>query len=438
MNFIIRHLANLLLGLGLGMSLALGPGVIAQHDEEGLLPLAALRTFTEIFATVKSDYVEPVSDKVLLDNAIRGMVSGLDPHSAYLTPEEFEELKRAATGEFGGLGMEISMEGGSVKVVTPIDDTPAARAGVEAGDVVIRLDGKPVNAMTLNEVVKRMRGEVGTEITLTILHEGAPGPFEITLTRAVIKVASVKSRVLAAGYGYLRISRFQAHTGEDLRDAVSVLTERNGGTLEGLVLDLRNNPGGVLDQAVAVADAFLTGGLIVSTEGRTEHAAQRFLASPADILGGVPLVVLVNGGTASAAEIVAGALKDHRRTVIMGGKTFGKGSVQSTLVMENGSALKLTMARYFTPAGRSIQAAGIVPDIVLDVQVARVEKPERSPIQESTLAGHLENEATQTEDNDDATPSEPMQSTLTPEEDFALYEALNLLQAVNLLKGSES
>ena len=336
MNFIIRHLANLLLGVVLGVSLVLGPGVIAQHDEEGSIPLAALHTFTEIFATVKTDYVEPVSDKVLLDNAIRGMVSGLDPHSAYLPPEEFEELKRVATGEFGGLGMEISMEGGSLKVVTPIDDTPAARAGIEPGDVVIRLDGEPVNAMTLNEVVKRMRGEVGTEITLTILHEGAPGPFEITLIRAVIKVASVKSRVLAEGYGYLRISRFQSHTGEDLRDAVSALTERNGGALEGLVLDLRNNPGGVLDQAVAVADAFLTGGLIVSTEGRTEDVAQRFHAKPTDILSGVPMVVLVNGGTASAAEIVAGALKDHRRAVIMGGKTFGKGSVQSTLVMENG------------------------------------------------------------------------------------------------------
>ena len=229
MNLITRHLANLLLGGVLGVSLAFGPGVIAQHDEEGLLPAAALRTFTEIFATVKSDYVEPVSDKVLLDNAIRGMVSGLDPHSAYLTPEEFEELRSATTGEFGGLGMEISMEGGSLKVIAPIDDTPAARAGVEAGDVVIRLDGKPVNAMTLNEVVKRMRGEPGTAITLTILHEGAPGPLEITLTRAVIKVASVKSRVLAEGYGYLRISHFQAHTGEDLRDAVSALTERNGG-----------------------------------------------------------------------------------------------------------------------------------------------------------------------------------------------------------------
>ena len=288
MKFINHHLANLLLGVVLGVSLALGPGVIAQHDEEGLVPLAALRTFTEIFATLKTDYVEPVSDKVLLDNAIRGMVSGLDPHSAYLTPEEFEELKRAATGEFGGLGMEISMEGGSLKVITPIDDTPAARAGVEAGDVVIRLDGNLVNGLTLNEVVKRMRGEVGTEITLTILHEGAPGPFEITLTRAVITVASVKSRILAEGYGYVRISHFQSHIGEDLRDAVSALTERNGGVLEGMVLDLRNNPGGVLDRAVAVADAFLTGGLIVSTEGRTQHAAQRFLAKPTEILGGVP------------------------------------------------------------------------------------------------------------------------------------------------------
>ncbi len=425
----------LLIGLLLGSLLTLGQGVLARKSVDTELPLDDLRTFTEVFAKIKNDYVEAIEDKTLLENAIRGMLSGLDPHSAYLVPEDYKELQAGTSGEFGGLGIEVGMEDGFVKVIAPIDDTPAHRAGVKAGDLIIRLDDTPVKGMTLGDAVKIMRGKPGSEIVLTIIRDAREQPLKITIVRAVIKVTSVKSRTLENGYGYVRITQFQSRTGENLREAISALKKSNGGSLSGVVLDLRNNPGGVLSAAVSVSDAFLKKGIIVYTEGRLEEAKLKFNAKPTDILNGAPIVVLVNGGSASASEIVAGALKDHQRAIIMGSKTFGKGSVQTILPMENGSALKLTTARYYTPSGTSIQATGIVPDIVLEnVKLARVEEPDLTRIKEADLAGHLGGE-NPTEGAPEADAQEP---TDFAREDYALYEALNLLKGLTILQKGAS
>lgn len=388
------------------------------------LPLDELRTFTETFTVIKQNYVEPVEDKKLLENAVRGMLSGLDPHSSYLDGDDFKQLQEGTSGEFGGLGIEVSMEDGFVKVVSPIDDTPAAKAGIQAGDLIIRLDETPVKGMTLGDAVKIMRGKVGTKIVLTLIREGEQKPLKITIKRAVIQVTAVRGKALDPGYGYVRIAQFQVNTGRKLRDEVDKLKAENGGQLKGLVLDMRNNPGGVLTAAVSVSDAFISKGLIVYTEGRTADSEQKFNASPDDILGGAPIVVLVNGGSASASEIVAGALQDHNRAIIMGSKTFGKGSVQTVLPMKNNAALKLTTARYYTPNGHSIQARGIIPDIELkNIQVTSVD-PEFEGIAERDLTGHLENEV------DDKADTETKNLA---SRDFALYEALNLLKAVAIL-----
>lgn len=447
-NLSPRNLVVLAFGLTLGILISLGEGVFADRSEDRNLPLDELRTFSEIFAKIKQDYVEPVEDKTLLENAIKGMLSGLDPHSSYLIPEDYEDLQAGTSGEFGGLGIEVGMENGFVKVIAPIDDTPAERAGVEAGDLVIRLDDTPVKGMTLGEAVRIMRGAPGTEITLTIIREGIEKPLKLTITRDVIKVVSVKSRTLDRGYGYVRITQFQSRTGESLRSAIATLKKENGGSLKGVVLDLRNNPGGVLSAAVAVADAFLKKGIIVYTEGRMDDAKLTFNAKPTDILEGAALVVLVNEGSASASEIVAGALKDHKRAIVMGSKTFGKGSVQTILPMENGSALKLTTARYYTPKGLSIQAKGIEPDIVLDkVRVAAVEATELDSLQEADLARHLEQKLL--EDN---LPADSIGEAKKSEkaskkdaegedlatEDFALYQALNLLKGITILQSARS
>lgn len=447
-NLSPRNLVVLAFGLTLGILISLGEGVFADRSEDRNLPLDELRTFSEIFAKIKQDYVEPVEDKTLLENAIKGMLSGLDPHSSYLIPEDYEDLQAGTSGEFGGLGIEVGMENGFVKVIAPIDDTPAQRAGVEAGDLVIRLDDTPVKGMTLGEAVRIMRGAPGTEITLTIIREGIEKPLKLTITRDVIKVVSVKSRTLDRGYGYVRITQFQSRTGESLRSAIATLKKENGGSLKGVVLDLRNNPGGVLSAAVAVADAFLKKGIIVYTEGRMDDAKLTFNAKPTDILEGAALVVLVNEGSASASEIVAGALKDHKRAIVMGSKTFGKGSVQTILPMENGSALKLTTARYYTPKGLSIQAKGIEPDIVLDkVRVAAVEATELDSLQEADLARHLEQKLL--EDN---LPADSIGEAKKSEkaskkdaegedlatEDFALYQALNLLKGITILQSARS
>ena len=437
MKVVTRNLMLLLIGIVLGVTLIQGRAVLADREDSTAtgIPLNELRVFTEVFSRLKKDYVEPVEDKVLLESAIRGMLSGLDPHSTYLDQDSYKELRIGTTGEFGGLGIEVGMEDGFVKVVSPIDDTPAQRAGVQPGDLIIRLNDTPVKGLTLNEAVKLMRGKPGTDITLTIAREGEQKPLKITITRDIIRVRSVKSRILDEGFGYVRVSHFQSNTNGFVREAVSKLRTESKGKLKGLVLDLRNNPGGVLNAAVEISDAFLTKGLIVYTEGRVADSKLRFNANPDDILKGAPMVVLVNGGSASASEIVAGALQDHRRAVIMGEKTFGKGSVQTIVPMTNQTAVKFTTARYYTPAGRSIQAEGIVPDIALEnVKVSASEEPELARVKESDLAKHLENE------NGNSEGSEPSAQSVAPaknklaQTDFPLYEALNLLKGMSILQ----
>ncbi len=366
------------------------------------------------------------------------MLSSLDPHSAYLDKEEFKSLQEGTTGKFGGLGIEVTMEDGFVKVVTPIDDTPAMRAGVMAGDLIIRLDDTPVKGMTLSEAVKIMRGEPGTDITLTIVREGTQKPVVITVTRDIIKVDSVKSRMLDKGYGYLRITSFQSNTGEDVYRAISELKQESKNGLKGMVLDLRNNPGGVLGAAVTVSDVFLNKGKIVYTEGRAQNAELDFNATPGDALNGAPLVVLVNEGSASASEIVAGALQDHERAVIMGARTFGKGSVQTIFPVSNEAAVKITTARYYTPAGRSIQAEGIEPDIKVEpLEVSKREDNGVQLIKEADLSRHLTNGDDDAE-NKKADKDDKKADDALIESDYVLYEALSLLKGLNILQHRNS
>ena len=417
-------------GLGLVMVLSLVAQPAAQADpaEGGAepLPLEDIRTLSEVFSRIKSDYVEDVSDRELLEAAVRGMLEGLDPHSSYLSPQELEDLQSGTRGQFGGLGIELGQEDGLLRVIAPIDDTPAHRAGIQAGDVIIRLDGRSTQGMSINEAVSRMRGEPGEDIVLTIVREGEETPFEVTITRDVIRVESVRSRMLEPGIGYVRISQFQSRTGTSLLDAVEALIAEAEGNLKGLVLDLRNNPGGVLQAAVSVSDAFLREGRIVYTEGRVEQAQMSFDANPSDVLNGAPMVVLINSGSASASEIVAGALQDHGRAVIMGTRSFGKGSVQSVVPLTGGAAVKLTTARYYTPGGRSIQADGIVPDVELDD--LRVERRERSgpgPMAERDLSRHLDERPRERERE---RPDAELATT-----DYPLFEALNLLRGLSIL-----
>jgi len=431
----IQNYMLVLSGLVAGVLVSIGHGVFAERDSgQATLPVEELRTFSDVFGRIKNDYVVDVDDKELIENAIRGMLSGLDPHSAYLDAEQFTELQVGTTGQFGGLGIEVGMENGFVKVIAPIDDTPAQRAGVESGDLVIRLDATPVKGMTLNEAVKIMRGKPGSDIELTIVREGVDQPLKINITRDVIKVKSVRARMLEPGFGYLRISQFQSKTAENMVDAIEKLKKENKGQLQGLVLDLRNNPGGVLNGAVSVSDAFLKKGMIVYTEGRIADSRLRFNATPDDVIDGAPLVVLVNQGSASASEIVAGALQDHKRAIIVGVQTFGKGSVQTILPLSSNSALKLTTARYYTPSGTSIQAEGITPDIELEsLQVSKIDRKIET-LSEADLSGHLENgngkdakDTTDTKDDEDDTSPKPA-------DDYMLYEALNLLKGLALLQ----
>jgi carboxyl-terminal processing protease len=428
----LRVTLVLMVGILVGGTLSVGGQVMAEPEASSELPLKELRAFAEIFGRIKRDYVEPVDDKELLEYAIRGMLSGLDPHSSYLDLDEFKELQVGTTGEFGGLGVEVGMEDGFIKVVAPIDDTPAQRAGVKAGDLIIRLDDEPVKGMTLNDAVNTMRGKPGSKIILTIMREGRDAPFRITIERAVIKVASVKGRILEPGFGYIRVSHFQARTHEDMLKKIDRLQEENSGALNGLVLDLRNNPGGVLNGAVSISDAFLQDGLIVYTEGRTQDSQLKFNATEGDVLGGAPLVVLVNGGSASASEIVAGALQDRKRAIIMGNETFGKGSVQTIIPLSDDTAVKLTTARYYTPSGRSIQAEGVTPDILLqDVVVATRESPEVKHLKEADLSRHLGN-GNGEKKKDEADEKESTEQNLA-EEDYQLNEALNLLKGLYIL-----
>jgi carboxyl-terminal processing protease len=403
-----------------------------QSTEKDALPLQQLRNFSDIFARIKSSYVEEVDDKELLENAIRGMLSGLDPHSTYLNADEYKELQIGTSGEFGGLGIQVGLEEDLIKVISPIDDTPAFHAGIQAGDLIIRIDGKPVKGMALNEAVNIMRGKPGSSITLSIMRHGESAPLNITLQRAIIKVKSVKGYLIDTNYAYIRISTFQSHTAQHLNKALDDLKHENKDRLKGLILDLRNNPGGVLNAAAEVADLFIDSGLLVYTKGRIKNSYFEFKATPGDALLNAPIVALINAGSASASEIVAGALQDHRRAVLMGSKSFGKGSVQTIQELRNGSAVKFTTARYFTPSGRSIQAEGIEPDIKLeDMKLSAVKKNALKGLTESDLSGHISNPNGEKPVKKNAAKTSAAIAKLN--RDYQIKEALNLLKGLNIL-----
>ncbi len=453
----MKQVSLVSIGVLAGILLSLNFSAVAQRDGARFpLPVDELRAFAEVFGAIKSGYVEPVEDKKLISGAINGMLSDLDPHSAYLDADAFRELQVGTQGEFGGLGIEVGMEDGLVKVVSPIEDTPAYRAGLKPGDLIVKIDDTSVKGMTLNDAVKRMRGKPKSTIRLTIVRKSLQKPFEVTLQRDVIRVQSVKSKTIEPGYGWVRISQFQEHTGETLVKHLEGLYKQ--GPLKGLILDLRNDPGGLLNGAVGIASAFLaTNALVVSTDGRTEDAKRKFMAAPEDYLRGnkedylkalpagvksVPMVVLVNGGSASASEIVAGALQDHKRATVLGTQTFGKGSVQTILPLGNNTAVKLTTARYYTPSGRSIQAKGITPDIV-------IEDPSSQPrIREADLEKHLSNDQEKVAAGKKAAPADKAtQAALKPSAsnggddkppapiEFASSDDFQFRQALNQLKG---
>ncbi|MEE9331119.1 MAG: S41 family peptidase [Methylophilaceae bacterium] len=405
MRAIFEKFSLITSGILIGILISLNLTAIAAKLGVSELPVDDLRVFAEVFGKVKSDYVEHVEDKKLINEALTGMLQGLDPHSAYMDKDAYKDLQAGTQGEFGGLGIEVSMEDGLVKVVTPIEDSPAYKVGLKPGDLVMKLDDQQVRGMTLNDAVKIMRGVPGTEITLTVLRKNVDKPLTFSIIRAIIKSQSVKNKYIEKDYAYVRVTQFQEHTGEDLAKALISLQKENKGPFKGLVLDLRNNPGGLLNAAVGVSAAFLPKDkLVVYTEGRVEDSQMQlkatardyahrgksdYLKNVPDTYKTVPMVVLVNAGSASASEIVAGALQDHKRATILGVTSFGKGSVQTILPMNNGSAIKLTTARYFTPNGRSIQAKGIEPDI----NVGDGSDPSHS-IHEADLRGHLSNPKT--------------------------------------------
>ena len=453
----LQQAGLIVLGLVAGIFISLNFSAIAQK-EASALPIEELRTFADVFNAIKTGYVEPVEDKKLITQAISGMLTGLDPHSQYLDADAFMDLQVNTQGEFGGLGIEVGMEDGFVKVISPIEDTPAYRAGIKAGDLIVKLDDTPVKGMNLSDAVKRMRGKPKTQITLTIARKGEDKPIIVVITREVIKVQSVKSKVVEPGFAYVRLTQFQEDTANKLADHLGKIWKQ--GPVKGLVLDLRNDPGGLLHGAVGVSAAFLPPKVLVtSTDGRTEDAKRKYVASPEDYLRGtrvdflkdlppgvktVPMVVLVNGGSASASEIVAGALQDHKRAVVMGTQTFGKGSVQTILPLTSNTAIKLTTARYYTPSGRSIQAKGIVPDIVVEETANGSSGPR---LREADLERHLENDK---EKDKEAAPPKPQTKAPTkgkpakdePEEEdkpprfeIASKNDYQLNQALNLLKG---
>lgn len=439
----LRQISLVSVGVVAGVLVSVGISAVAQRQQPEALPLSELRQFTEVFGAIKNFYVEPVGDDKLFNGAISGMVANLDPHSSYLDAEAFKELRVGTQGEFGGLGIEVGTEDGFVKVISPIEDTPAAKAGVKAGDLIVKIDDKPTKGMSLSDAVNMMRGKPKTEIRLTLLRKEVEKPIEVKIIRDVIRVQSVKFKMLEDSVGYVRITQFQEHTGEYLVKAINSLQAKT--PMKGLVLDLRNDPGGLLNAAVGVSAAFLPQNtLVVSTDGRTEDSQRKLVAGPEDYLRGrekdylkdlntiaksVPMVVVVNGGSASASEIVAGALQDHGRAKVLGTQTFGKGSVQTILPLNNNTAIKLTTARYYTPKGRSIQAKGIEPDYVV------TETPDGDIVErvrEADLTRHLSN------DKGEETPSEKKAESaknadLKPivfgeKDDYQLQQALNYLK----------
>jgi carboxyl-terminal processing protease len=378
MSLKLRGLLAVCIGLVLGVCLTVGPVVQADRDPavEENLPWEEARLLAEVLERVKRDYVEAVDDHELIEAAIRGMVSDLDPHSAFLAPDEFQEIRISTSGNYMGIGLEVSVENDQVVVVTPMDGSPAAEAGVQPGDIVLSIDGMPVDPRDLDDTVARMRGSPGTPVVLGVRRPGVDAPMSFELARARIEVHSVRSELLESGYGYVRISHFSETTAQDLARVLGELSAQAGGPLRGLVLDLRNNPGGVLEAAVAVADAFLDGGLIVTADGRMPEARFRIEATTGDLLDGSPVTVLVNGGSASASEIVAGALKDQERATVVGTVTFGKGSVQTVMPLSEGRAIKLTTSRYYTPSGQSIHGRGIQPDVTVEPGVEESDDPQ--------------------------------------------------------------
>jgi carboxyl-terminal processing protease len=444
MRLMTKHgvsLSILLVGIALGFVLAgqWVPNVSAVPRQD----YETLETFTNILSIVKKNYVEDVETKNLVNGAINGMLSSLDPHSAYLTPDLYKELQMDTQGRFGGLGIEITVKNGVLTVVSPIEDTPAFKAGVQPGDMIFKIEDDFTKDMTLVDAVKRMRGPKGTKINLSIKREGNPELINFTLTRDTIRVQSVRNRTLEPGYGYIRLAQFQERSDRDLQKALEKMAGEKGG-LKGLVLDLRNNPGGLLTQAVRVSDLFLDSGLIVYTDGRIESQKQKFFAQKEASLMDFPIVVLVNGGSASASEIVAGALQDHKRAVVLGTKTFGKGSVQTILPLDDNSALRLTTARYFTPKGRSIQATGIVPDIIVEStpqQDGKGDDRKRPSLREENLPGHLQNQQ-QTpsyqeqldREREKQIPSSAPTGDDTIDNDAQLKRALDLLKSWDVFK----
>ena len=453
----LQQAGLVLFGLVAGIFISINISAIAQKEAVAPLPIEELRTFADVFNAIKMGYVEPVEDKKLITQAVSGMLTGLDPHSQYLDADAFKDLQVNTHGEFGGLGIEVGMEDGFVKVVSPIEDTPAYRAGIQAGDLIVKLDDTPVKGMTLYDAVKRMRGKPKTQITLTIVRKGEAKPIVVVIVREVIKVQSVKSKVVEPGYAYVRLTQFQEDTANRMVEHLNKLWKQ--GPVKGLVLDLRNDPGGLLHGAIGVSAAFLPPkALVTSTDGRVEDAKRKYLASPEDYLRGsrtdflkdlpagiktVPMVVLVNAGSASASEIVAGALQDHKRAVVMGTQTFGKGSVQTILPLANNTAIKLTTARYYTPSGRSIQAKGIVPDIVVEETANGSSGPR---LREADLERHLENDkdkepapAAKPQTKAPASKGKPLKDEPEDEEkprfEIASKNDYQLNQALNLLKG---
>jgi len=416
------------------------------------IPIKDIQRFSTVIAQIKRYYIDKTTDKELFNNAIRGMLMNLDPHSAFLDESDLKDLETVTTGEFGGIGVEIIPENGYIKVIAPLDDTPAFKAGIKAGDLIVRIDNKVIKKMTIREAINMIRGKRGTSVMLTILRKGEKKPLHVSVTRDVIKVASVKSRVLEDGYGYVRIVFFQAPAKKDLVDAINKLKKESKGKLKGLVIDLRNNPGGLLDAAIHISDLFLDSRkiglnqLIVYTKGRIPGADIQAKATPGDMLDDVPMVVLINGGSASASEIVAGALQDYNRAIILGTKSFGKGSVQTIIPIDASSGIKLTTALYYTPAGRSIQATGIIPDVVVsNLKVAKQENDTSMDIvEEEDLSGHLENGSKTKEDKAKkqqkmmqqkaAFEEEEAQTNKLAFEDFQLFEALSLLKGMHAMK----
>lgn len=436
MSFVLSRIAIpaavVLSGGATGLAQAAPPPIVTQAPSATTaLPWQQVRLLADVMQLIKQDYVEPVSDNTILDNAMSGMLSGLDPHSAFLNKSQYKQMQILTGGEFGGVGLELTEQDGAVTVVSPIDGTPAAKAGVHTGDIIVKVDGTALDGMSLDDAVALMRGKPGSHVTLTVLRRGAAKPLVFTLTRSEVQIASVSGRLLEPGYAYVRISQFSADTGDGLRGTLAKLARKNGAPLKGLVLDLRNNPGGLLDAAVSVSDAFLNHGVIVSAKGRAPDSDFVRRATLGDVLNGAPLVVLVNGGTASAAEITAGALQDNHRALVLGTQTFGKGSVQTVIPLPQGAAVKLTTSLYYTPSGHSIQAEGIKPDIVAPEFTVNAATVADQNLTEANLQGHLSNNAPTPEVS-----PETRAGTQLASQDFQLYEALNMLKGVRLADGS--